>query len=77
LVFGGSISSKLNAIAVKLSNLTLWTKLTRNMRDYYKFVERMLAGRCDAEEAKAVWAEVMVYLKKTQMYCYYMENKEK
>ena len=37
----------------------------------------MLAGRCDAEEAKAVWAEVMVYLKKTQMYCYYMENKEK
>lgn len=49
LVFGGSISSKLNEIAVKLSNLTLWTKLTRNMRDYYKFVERMLAGRCDAE----------------------------
>lgn len=42
------------------------------MRDYYKFIERMIVGRGDSEDAKLVWAELMTFLKKTQLYCYYL-----
>jgi hypothetical protein len=77
LVFGPSLNPQLNAIAVKLNKLALWKKHSRSMRDYYKFVERQLAGRGDSEDARAVWNELLVHLKKTQLYCYYLENKEK
>ena len=46
LVFGGSVNDKLNSIGVRLNNLNLWKKPSKNMRDYYKFVDRMLHGRC-------------------------------
>ena len=55
LVFGGSINSKLNSISVRLNNLNLWKKSSRNMRDYYKFVERMLHGRCESQDIKSLW----------------------
>ena len=45
LVFGGSLSPELTKIAIKLNNLSLWNKYSKHRRDYYKFVERMLAGR--------------------------------
>lgn len=45
LVFGGGLNPQLNSIALKLNSLGFWSKNTKNMREYYKFVERMLAGR--------------------------------
>jgi hypothetical protein len=49
LVFGGGLNPELNSIAMKLNSFTLMNKNSRNMRDYYKFVERMLAGRGESE----------------------------
>ena len=54
-VYGGSVNSKLNEIAIKLNNLALWKRSARNMRDYYKFIERMLQGRSESAEVRAVW----------------------
>ena len=70
-VFGGSINSKLNQIAVRLNNLELWKKSFRNMRDYYKFVERMLQGRSESPDVRSVWDELLPFVNKTQLYCYY------
>lgn len=38
LVFGGSLNRELTSIAVKLNGLSLWSKHSKNLRDYYKFV---------------------------------------
>ena len=76
LVFGGSLNGRLNSIAVKLNKLELWKKNSRNTREYYKFVEKMLSGRGETEDSRNVWRELMQYIQKTQLYCYYLENKE-
>lgn len=72
LVFGGGLNTHLNSIAIKFNSFAIWNKNSRNMREYYKFIEKMLAGRGDSEEARSVWNDLMVYLRKTQLYCYYL-----
>jgi hypothetical protein len=36
LIFGGSVDPQLTAIGVKLNNIALTTKNSKNLRDYYK-----------------------------------------
>ena len=72
LVFGGSINEKLNEVALKLNDLAPWKRGSRNARDYYKFVERMLTNRNDTEAVRQIWSQLLPFIKKTQLYCYYL-----
>jgi len=38
LVFGGAVDPQLTSIAVKLNNIALTTKNSKNLRDYYKLM---------------------------------------
>ena len=72
LIYGGAVDTQLTSIAVKLNNIAITTKNSKNLRDYYKLVERLSSGRIDSEEGRSAWQSLMVYIRKTQLYCYYL-----
>jgi hypothetical protein len=72
LIFGGAVDPQLTAIGVKLNTIALTTKNSKHLRDYYKLTERLLSGRIDSEEGRSAWNSLLSYIRKTQLYCYYL-----
>lgn len=73
LVFGGGIRKELTELAIKLNALR---RRFGKSRQTYKMVQKMLQGRFDSEEAKEAWHMLRKHLERTQMYCYYLQNRE-
>lgn len=73
LIFGGGINAQLTQIGCRINKYR--SKFTKS-RQTYKMIERMLLGKYDSQESRQIWSALKRHLQKTQIYCYYQENRD-